>query len=189
MVPAWSGRLCSSVHGNFDFYSLLTFGCDFFTQETLAASQSATSYQVKLKLETKTENERIVLPPQSGTVAHQGLTLKLSPLGFFNRARKWVTEGGRKKERTATHNSPLTLFCCWRSQCWACCCLSPLFYALYWVWSFVFSFFSFFFNVWLVIFIMKGQSTFLLEFECCPHFSPNVITSANIFITNYDKIL
>lgn len=88
MVPAWSGRLCSSEYGNFDFYSLLTFGCDFFMQETLAASQSATSYQVKLKLETKMENERIFLPPQSRTLAHQGLTLKLSPLGFFNRARR-----------------------------------------------------------------------------------------------------
>lgn len=89
MVPAWSGRVCSSGLGNFDFYSLLTLGCDdFFTQETFGASQSATSYQVQLKLETKTENERVFLPPQSRRLAHQGLTLKLSPLGFFNKARK-----------------------------------------------------------------------------------------------------
>lgn len=110
MVPAWSGRLCSSLYRNFDFYSLLTSGCDFFTQETLAASQSATSYQVKLKLETKAENERIFLPPQSRTLAHQGLTLKLSPLGFFNRARKWVTEERRKKERELQPTTVLWLF-------------------------------------------------------------------------------
>lgn len=40
--------------------------------------------------------------------------------------------------------------------------------------------------MWLVIFIMKN----LLEFECGPpFFSPDVITSANIFITYNDMSL